>query len=111
MSWWVSIRNKIEGKAVAEFTADEQALAIWAHNLLVQITPIVKQAAEDGVAAAIAVPGNGEVRAAAALATAIEILTSKGIPIVVNAIKGAIEIVFANTVAPTGTVPAPATAA
>jgi len=111
MSWWTTIRNKIEGNVDAVFTAEEQALVTWAHNLLVQITPVVKQAAEDAVAAAVAVPGNGEVKAAAALATAIADLSSKGVPIVVNAIKGAIEIAFANTVAPAGTVPIPAAAA
>lgn len=108
MSLWVSIRNKIEDEATAIFTTDEKALVAWAHNLLVQITPVVKQAAEDAVTAAETVPGNGEVKAAAALAAAIADLTSKGVPIVVNAIKGAIEIAFANTVSPEAAVIAPA---
>lgn len=107
MSWWTSLRNKIEGDAQTVFTADEQALVTWAHNLLVQITPVIKQAAEDAVSAAVSVPGNDEVKAAAALTTAIADLTSKGVPIVTNAIKGAIEIAFANTVAPAGAVTAP----
>lgn len=110
MSWWTKIRNSVESEAESIFTVDEQALVTWAHNLLVQITPVIKQAAEDAVAAAETTPGNGEVRAAAALATAIADLTAKGVPIVVNAIKGAIEIAFANTQSPAGTVSAPPTA-
>lgn len=104
MNWWTSLRNKVEDEASTIFTTDEKALVAWAHNLLVQITPVVKQAAEDAVNAALAVPGNGEIKAAAALAVAIADLTAKGEPIVVNAIKGAIEIAFANTVAPVATV-------
>lgn len=109
MSLWTKIRDKVFGTIKEEFTQDEQALVAWAHNLLVQITPAVKQAAEDAVQAAISVPGNGEVKAAAALAAAIADLTAKGIPIVINAIKGAIEIAFANTTAPENAIYVPTT--
>lgn len=107
MSLWTSIRNKIETIFTATFTEEEAAFVAWAHNLLVQITPVIKQAAEDAVAAAVSIPGSGEVKAAAALAAAIADLTEKGVPIVTNAIKGAIAIAFANTVAPVATVVPP----
>ena len=66
----------------------------WAKNFLSTITPAIKQAAEDAVLAAVSVPGTGTVKAAAAFATATADLASKGIPIVENDLKAAIQIAY-----------------
>lgn len=66
----------------------------WARNFLSSVTPVIEQAATDAVLAAVTVPGSGQVKAAAALATATADLASKGIPIVENDLKAAIQIAY-----------------
>jgi translation initiation factor 2B subunit (eIF-2B alpha/beta/delta family) len=72
---------------------DPQIIA-WAKNFLSTITPVIKQAAEDAVLAAVTVPGTGAIKAAAALATATADLATKGVPIVENDLKAAIQIAY-----------------
>jgi hypothetical protein len=72
----------------------EPEVLAWAKNFLTGITPIIKQAATDAVLAAVTVPGTGSVKAAAALATATADLASKGIPVVENDLKAAIQIAY-----------------
>jgi hypothetical protein len=74
-------------------TVSPEILA-WASNFLSTITPVIKQAAEDAVLAAVTVPGTGAVKAAAALATATADLATKGIPVVENDLKAAIQIAY-----------------
>lgn len=92
MSLWTKIRDKVESL----FTTEEAAFVAWVHPLLAQITPVIKEAAIDAVNAAVSLPGTGVEKAAAALATAVADLETKGEPIVINAIKGAIEIAYSN---------------
>lgn len=66
----------------------------WAKNFLITITPVIKQAAEDAVIAAVSVPGTGAVKAAAALASATADLAGQGIPVVENDLKAAIQIAY-----------------
>lgn len=66
----------------------------WATNFLSTITPVIKQAAEDAVLAAVSVPGTGAIKAAAALATAVADLSSKGIPVIESDLKAAIQIAY-----------------
>lgn len=66
----------------------------WAKNFLSTITPAIKQAAEDAVISAVTVPGTGAVKAAAAFGTAVADLSSKGIPIIENDLKAAIQIAY-----------------
>lgn len=66
----------------------------WAKNLLSSVTPVIKQAAEDAVLAAVTVPGNGAIKAAAALAAATADLLSKGVPIAENDLKAFIQIAY-----------------
>lgn len=72
-------------------TIEPEVLA-WAKNFLSTITPVIKQAAEDAVLAAVSVPGTGSVKAAAALATALADLASKGVPVVEADLKAAVQI-------------------
>lgn len=72
----------------------EPEIIAWAKNFLVTITPVIKQSAEDAVLAAVSFPGTGMEKAAAALATATADLTSKGIPIIENDLKAAIQIAY-----------------
>lgn len=72
----------------------EPEIIAWAKNFLVTVTPVIKQAAEDAVLAAVSVPGTGMVKAAAALATATADLAGKGIPIIENDLKAAIQIAY-----------------
>lgn len=74
--------------------AVEPSVLAWATNFLSGITPVIKEAATDGVLAAVAVPGDGAVKAAAALAAASADLLSKGVPIVEADLKAAIQIAY-----------------
>lgn len=100
MSEWVSFRNKVEGwfssDVKPKLEAAETDFIAWAHNLLAQITPVLKQAATDAVAVAESTGGSASDKFASAETAVKEILTTAGAPIVENAIKGAIEIAVAN---------------
>lgn len=72
----------------------EPEILAWAKNFLSSITPIIKQAATDAVLAAVSVPGTGAVKAVAALASATADLASKGVPVVENDLKAAIQIAY-----------------
>lgn len=74
--------------------AIEPVVIAWAKAFLADITPVIKQAADDAVLAAISVPGPGSVKAAAALAAATADLASKGIPIAESDLKAAIQIAY-----------------
>jgi hypothetical protein len=84
------------GLAKTEIHDIEPEILLWAKNFLSTITPVIKQAAEDAVMAAVTVPGTGAMKAAAALATATADLTSKGIPVVENNLKAAIQIAYTS---------------
>jgi hypothetical protein len=90
---WTWVHDKI-GTITAGAKALEPEIVAWASNFLSAITPVIKQAATDAVLAAITVPGTGEVKAAAALAAATADLASKGVPIVENDLKAAIQIAY-----------------
>lgn len=77
-----------------EIVSIEPEILAWAKNFLSSITPVIKQAATDAVLAAVTFPGTGAMKAAAALAAATADLTSKGIPIVENDLKAAIQIAY-----------------
>ncbi len=88
---WV---EKELGILKTDVVAISPEILTWAQNFLSTITPVIKQAAEDAVLAAVTVPGTGTVKAAAALATATADLAGKGIPIVENDLKAAIQIAY-----------------
>ena len=88
---WV---EKELGVLKTEAIAIEPAIIAWAKNFLATITPVIEKAATDAVLAAVAVPGSGAVKAAAALATATADLAAKGIPVVENNLKAAIQIAY-----------------
>lgn len=67
---------------------------------------VLVQAATDAVVAAETAGGTGEVKAAAALAAVSADLLSKGVPVVVNAAKGAIELAVADLQAKVTALPA-----
>lgn len=77
-----------------EVVAIEPEVLAWAKAFLTDITPVIKQAATDAVLAAISVPGGGAVKFAAATAAATADLLSKGVPVVENDIKAAIQIAY-----------------
>src|SRR6185437_5845710 len=77
-----------------EVTTLSPEIIAWAKNFLSTIPPVIRQAAEDAVLAAVTVPGTGSVKAAAALATATADLAGKGIPVVENDLKAAIQIAY-----------------
>ncbi len=89
-TWFHNLLGKVETQVQ---TIEPEILA-WAKNFLSSITPIIKQAATDAVLAAVSVPGTGEVKAAAALATATADLVSQGVPVVENDLKAAIQIAY-----------------
>lgn len=72
----------------------EPEILAWAKNFLTSITPVIKEAATDAVLAVVTVPGTGIEKAAAALASATADLASKGVPIVENDLKAAIQIAY-----------------
>jgi len=72
----------------------ETSLLAWVHNFLADMTLVIKQAADDAVVAAVATPGTGEMKAAAAFAIASADLVSKGIPIADADLKTAIQISY-----------------
>ena len=86
--------NAIVAWLEKELDGIEPEVLAWAKNFLSGITPVIKQAATDAVLAAVTVPGTGAVKAAAALATATTELASKGIPVVENDLKAAIQIAY-----------------
>jgi hypothetical protein len=77
-----------------EVTTIEPEILAWAKNFLSTITPVIRQAAEDAVLAAVSVPGTGEVKAAAALATGLADLANQGIPVIETDMKAAIQIAY-----------------
>jgi hypothetical protein len=87
---------KIEGEVKTEAVTIEPEILSWAKNFLSTITPVIKQAAEDSVLAAVSVPGTGAVKAAAALASATADLVSKGVPVIENNLKAAIQIAYTS---------------
>lgn len=82
------------GSLKTSVVAIEPEILAWAQNFLANITPIIKQAATDAVLAAVSVPGSGAVKAAAALATASADLMSKGVPVIENDLKAAVQIAY-----------------
>ena len=86
--------NTVVSWVEREWLGIEPEIVLWAKNFLTGITPIIKQAATDAVLAAVTVPGTGSMKAAAALATATADLASKGIPVIENDLKAAIQIAY-----------------
>lgn len=86
--------EKEAGILKTEVVAIEPSVLAWAKAFLADITPVLKQAATDAVLAAVATPGTGEIKFAAAVATATADLASKGIPVVDNDLKAAIQIAY-----------------
>lgn len=78
----------------ADVIAIEPAVIAWAKNFLSVITPVIRQAATDGVLAAVSVPGSGEIKFAAAVAAAAADLATKGIPVVESQLKAAVQIAY-----------------
>jgi hypothetical protein len=89
-TWW----HKLLGQVEATEAVVEPEIEAWAKNFLSGITPVIKEAATDAVLAAVSVPGSGAVKAAAALASATGVLVAKGVPIVENDLKAAIQIAY-----------------
>lgn len=90
VTWYHELLGQVETTVK---TVEPEILA-WAQNFLAGITPVIKEAATDAVLAAVSVPGSGGVKAAAALASATAVLVAKGIPIVENDLKAAIQIAY-----------------
>lgn len=88
---WV---EKELGILKTEVIAIKPEILAWATNFLATITPVIKQAAEDAVLAAVTVPGSGAVKFAAAVASAAADLATQGIPVVENNIKAAVQIAY-----------------
>ncbi len=88
---WV---EKELGILKSEVVAIEPEILAWAKNFLSNITPVIKQAATDAVLAAVTVPGSGAVKAAAALSIGTADLLGKGIPVIENDLKAAIQIAY-----------------
>lgn len=88
------------GGLKTEVVAIEPTILAWAKNFLSTITPVIEKAATDAVIAAVSVPGSGEVKAAAALATATADLATQGVPVVENNLKAAIQIAYNALPAP-----------
>jgi hypothetical protein len=86
--------DKELGLIKTEVSTISPEILAWAKNFLSTITPVIKQAAEDAVLAAVTVPGTGSMKAAAALATATADLATKGVPVVENDLKAAIQIAY-----------------
>lgn len=86
--------EKEAGILKTNVVAIEPEILEWAKNFLSSVTPVIKQAATDAVLAAVSIPGTGEVKAVAALAAATADLTSKGVPVVENDLKAAIQIAY-----------------
>lgn len=100
--------EKETGILKTDITALTPEVIAWAKNFLSTITPVVIQAAENAVAAAVTVPGGGAVKAAAALASATLELTTAGVPIIENDLKAAIQVAYNNLPASVASTPAAA---
>lgn len=86
--------HNLLGEVTTEAKTIEPEILAWAQNFLSTVTPVIKAAATDAVLAAVSVPGSGEVKAAAALASATGVLISQGVPVVENDLKAAIQIAY-----------------
>lgn len=78
----------------------EKEGVVFAHALIQSIQQnggkVLQDAAIAGVAGAETVPGGAEAKLAAAFASVVAILTAEGIPVVKNAVHGAIEAALAS---------------
>lgn len=77
-----------------EIVAIEPEVIAWAKNFLAGVTPILRQTATDAVIAAVSVPGNGEIKFAAAVATASAELLAKGVPFIDGQLKAVVQIAY-----------------
>lgn len=95
MSFWTEVEawfSKVGGE-IANFVSG------LARTIAVNGGPILVEAAQAAVLAAESSGKTGSEKRADAIAAVIAILESKGIPIVLNAINGAIEAAVANLTA------------
>lgn len=88
---WEWVKDEL-GLAKDEIKAIAPGVLAWAKTFLIGITPIIQKAATDGAIAAMATPGSGADRAAAALAIAEKDLLAQGVPYTANALKAAVEV-------------------
>ena len=86
---WHDLVHTLHGGAIDFFEA-------LASSIEASGGQILWDAAKAAVEAAEAQGGGGEDKAKAALASVIAVLEKEGLPIVINAIKGAIEAAVAN---------------
>jgi hypothetical protein len=86
--------HSLLGEVKTEVTTIEPEILAWASNFLSGVTPVIKEAVTDAVLAAVSVPGTGAMKAAAALASASAVLVGKGVPVVENDLKAAIQIAY-----------------
>lgn len=96
----------LEGKVSAEIKAAENSVILFYKDLMAstaahgpQYVQTLKDAAKAAVTAAAALPGNGAAKAAAAFASVAGVLTTEGLPIIENDIKGAVEAAYASFIA------------
>lgn len=85
---------KESGIVKTKVVAIEPEALDWAHNFIASISPVLRQAASDAVLAAVAVPGTGAVKFAAAVAAASADVAKQGIPVVENDVKAAVQIAY-----------------
>lgn len=95
-SIWVRLRDALVSKFHDLFTKEEHDLIFWAHNFLEQISPVLRSIADIAVKAAEEIGADGATKFKTAYAQIADELGNRGLPIVENAIKGAIEISVAN---------------
>jgi hypothetical protein len=82
------------GTLKTEAVTIEPAVIAWAKKFLSDMKPVVIQAANDAVLAAVAIPGGGSAKFTAAVETAGADLLSQGVPIADNVLKAAVQIAY-----------------
>jgi hypothetical protein len=104
--------KSIENSVKSLFTEAESEAMVFLDALAASIEAnggaVLRAAAVNAVAAAEAVGGSATVKLAAATTSIIATLTSQGIPVVENAVNGAIEAAVAALPANVAVSPAPA---
>lgn len=96
----MSFFSNVWSAIVSFFTKFGAALFTAFKPLLVSIAEnggkVLIEAAREAVKASEASGGNGDAKRAAAFAAIVRVLGEKGIPVVANAVYGAIEVVVAE---------------
>lgn len=96
MSFFTSIGNKIVALLMGLGSDVLAAVEAFASVIVAGGGSVLVASASDAVAAAEATGGTGAVKLAAAQAAVVADLTSKGVPVVTNAVNAAIEAAVAQ---------------